>query len=82
MGSDGFAKDYRIIRLALTGHGLRWLELQPVWLKRIRVILEPGVAGLHRADRFGTHFMYRVRIGRLETNFGGEMLRAEGEQPV
>ena len=50
-------------------------------LKRIRVILEPGVAGLHRADGFGTHFMYRVRIGRLDTNFGGEMLRAEGGEP-
>ena len=40
-----------------------------------------GGAGLHRADGFGTHFMYRARIGRLDTNFGGEMLRAEGGEP-
>ena len=32
-------------------------------------------------DRFGTHFTYRVRIGRFDTNFGGEMLRAEGGGP-
>ena len=36
---------------------------------------------MHHADIFGTHFMYRAQIGRLDTNFGGEMLRAEGGEP-
>ena len=28
--------------------------------------------------RFGTHFIYRVRIGKLDPNFGGKAPRAGG----
>jgi len=43
----------------------------------------PGWAGPAPEDfctwaRFGTHFIYSVRIRKLDPNFGGEVPRAEG----
>ena len=40
--------------------------------------LDPAPQDFCTWARFGIHFIYRVRIGKLDPNFGGEGPRAEG----
>ena len=46
--------------------------------KLIQGSLNPAWQDFCTWARFGTHFIYRVRIGKLVPNFGGKGPRAEG----